>query len=123
MKRVLIADDEPHVIRVLKQVLMRAGYHVDSVNNGNEALNYLLENPLDILITDIQMPKMSGDQLCRVIDANMPDREFAIIVMTSRTEREHRAWASKIGNLTFLEKPISIRQLLSELEVCSSRVG
>ncbi|PLY15040.1 MAG: hypothetical protein C0631_07890 [Sedimenticola sp.] len=123
MKRVLIADDEPHVIRVLKQVLMRAGYHVDSVNNGNEALNYLLENPLDILITDIQMQKMSGDQLCRVIDANMPDREFAIIVMTSRTEREHRAWASKIGNLTFLEKPISIRQLLSELEVCSSRVG
>ena len=116
MNRVLLADDEAHVIRVLKQALVRAGYQVESANNGLSALEQIKNDPPDILITDIQMPKMSGDQLCQEIARSMPDRRFDIIVMTSRTEREHREWAAKIDRLTFLEKPISIRRLLSELE-------
>lgn len=116
MKRILIADDEPHVIRVLKMSLERAGYKVDTVPNGEAALESILKQPPDILITDIQMPRMTGEVLCCRIEELMPEREFLIFVLTSRTEVEHREWTANIENLMFLEKPVSIRKLVHMLE-------
>ena len=56
MKKILIADDEPHVIRVLKLSLEREGYEVDAVPHGEAALERLRVSTPDVLITDIQMP-------------------------------------------------------------------
>ncbi|MEN8177431.1 MAG: response regulator [Pseudomonadota bacterium] len=116
MKRILIADDEAHVIRVLKQSLARQGYEVESVLNGEAAFEKIRQCAPDILITDIQMPRMTGEQLCKKIQKTWPKREFLIFVLTSRTEIEHREWSRNIGNLMFLEKPVSIRKLLLEIE-------
>ena len=116
MKKILIADDEPHVSRVLKQSLERSGYRVDTVLHGEAALERLQESHLDVLITDIQMPRMTGQELCQRIQQEMPDRSFLIFVLTSRTEIEHREWSRQIDNLLFLEKPISIRRLISMLD-------
>ncbi len=116
MARILIADDEPHMIRLLRQSLQRIGYEVDSAPNGEVALEKINSTEPDVLITDIQMPKMTGEELCRHIQAEMPDRRFLIYVLTSRTEIEHRDWSRLIDNLRFLEKPISIRRLISSLE-------
>lgn len=115
MKRVLIADDERHAIRVLSQSLEREGYQVEGVLNGEAALHRVREAPPDLLITDIQMPRMDGEQLCKQIQTEMPDRRFAILVLTSRTEIEHRQWSRAIDNLLFLEKPVSIRRLVATL--------
>ena len=114
MRRILIADDEPHVIRVLQVSLERAGFQVEFVPDGERALESITSDPPDALITDIQMPRMSGDVLCRKLDED-PTREYPIFVMTSRPELEHREWARKISDLVFLEKPISIRTLISKL--------
>jgi len=116
MKKILIADDEPHVLRVLKLSLQKEGYEVDVCANGKEALDRLEPEPPDILITDIQMPLMDGEQLCRHIQQHMPNRNFLIFVLTSRTEIEHREWSRGIHNLLFLEKPISIRNLVEKLD-------
>ncbi len=115
MKRVLIADDEPHAIRVLKQSLERQGYEVEGVANGEAAFENISQCTPDVLITDIQMPKMNGEQLCKKIQETWPTREFLIFVITSRTEIEHREWSRNIGNLMFLEKPVSIRKLIGKL--------
>lgn len=115
MKKITIVDDEPHVLRVLKLSLEREGFQVKSFANGEDALNALRENPPDVLVTDIQMPRMTGEELCRQIQLEMPDREFLIFVLTSRTEIEHREWSRNIGNLQFLEKPVSIRNLIERL--------
>lgn len=115
MKKILIADDEPHVSRVLKQSLERSGYLVDTVLHGEAALENLQQSHPDVLITDIQMPRMSGEELCRRIQQEMPGRCFLIFVLTSRTEIEHREWSRQIDNLMFLEKPVSIRRLISML--------
>lgn len=115
MKRILIADDQRHVIRILAQSLERQGYRVEGVGNGEAALQRVREEPPDVLITDIEMPRMTGEELCRQIDREMPDRRFRIYVMTSRTELEHRTWAGAIGNLEFLEKPVSLRRLSNTL--------
>jgi CheY-like chemotaxis protein len=116
MKKILIADDEPHVLRVLKLSLEKEGYAVDVCANGKEALDRLEPEHPDILITDIQMPLMDGEQLCRHIQQHMPNRNFLIFMLTSRTEIEHREWSHSIHNLLFLEKPISIRNLVEKLD-------
>ncbi len=112
MKKIVIVDDEPHVLRVLRLSLEREGYEVASYGNGEEALEALRESQPDVLVTDIQMPRMDGEQLCQNIQAELPERNFLIFVLTSRTEIEHREWSRQIDNLQFLEKPVSIRNLI-----------
>ena len=116
MKKILIADDEPHVLRVLKMSLEKEDYEVDVCANGMEALACIEKQAPDILITDIQMPLMTGEELCRHIEEYMPERKFLIFVLTSRTEIEHREWSRNIRNLLFLEKPVSIRNLVEKLD-------
>ena len=116
MKKILMADDEPHVLRVLKMSLEKENYQVETCANGQEALEKLQVEHPDILITDIQMPKMTGEELCLNIKQQFPDRKFLIFVLTSRTEIEHREWSRQINNLQFLEKPVSIRNLIDSID-------
>lgn len=115
MKRVMIVDDQAAVLRVLRLGIEDAGYEVESSSNGSECLVKLCEGHPDFLITDIDMPRMSGKELCIAIEKQFPDRAFPIIVLTSRTELEHRNWTREIDNLEFMEKPVSIRRLVSVL--------
>lgn len=115
MNRVLIVDDEPHVIRVLKLALSRMGIKVDEAYNGASALEYLQTQQPSALITDIDMPRMDGRTLCNKISELFPNRGFPIFIMTARAELEHRQWARTIPNLTFMEKPLSIRKLTKAL--------
>jgi CheY-like chemotaxis protein len=120
MNRILIVDDEPHVLRVLKLSLEREGYVVEVCANGREALEIIQRESPDVLITDIYMPIMDGEELCRIIEQSMPQRDFLIFILTSRTEIEHREWSRDISNLQFLEKPVSIRELTEKLALCSA---
>ena len=114
-KRILVADDEPHVQLVLARSLEREGYVVQTVGNGVAAYESIVQAPPDVLITDINMPKMSGETLCQRIQEIMPDRRFLIFILTSRTEIEHREWSAALPNVKFLEKPVSTRKLLRQL--------
>jgi len=116
MKRILLVEDEAHIVRVMKMALERAGFAVETAGNGEEALKYLENGHPDVMITDIDMPRMTGRELCMRINADMPDRNFFIVVVTARTEIEHREWSRLIPNLGFLEKPVSVRKLVSRLE-------
>ena len=115
MERILIVDDEPHVIRVLRMALEQSGYLVDDAANGIQAMEYLGKQHPDLVITDIDMPRMDGKELCMNINSTLPNRVFGIYVLTARAELEHRQWAKEIPNLEFMEKPVSIRKLLSKL--------
>ncbi len=115
MKRVFIVDDHAPVIRVLKLGLEEAGYDVETANNGSECLVKLCDGLPDFLVTDIDMPRMTGKDLCLAIEKQFPERTFPIVVLTSRTEMEHREWTGNIENLEFMEKPVSIRRLVSHI--------
>ena len=115
MMRILIVDDEPLVKRVLTLCLKREGYEVDSAGDGAAALERIRTQAPDFLITDINMPGMSGEELCRTIHTEFPQRRFPILVMTSSTGRESREWANNIPNTEFLEKPLSPRNLIARL--------
>ncbi len=116
MQTVLIVDDHQPVLRVLRLGIEGAGYRVETARNGSECLLRLCEEQPDFLVTDIDMPRMSGQELCMAIEERFPDRAFPIVVLTSRTELEHRNWTRDIDNLTFMEKPVSIRRLVAEID-------
>ena len=116
MKNILIVDDEAHARRITRLALTAGGYRVEEAENGLVALERIAESPPNVMITDIDMPKMNGETLCKMIQQTLPDRSFLIIVVTARAEHEHRAWAAEIPNLEFLEKPVSIRRLVSHLD-------
>lgn len=115
-RHILVADDEPHVLRVLTHSLQRQGYEVEAVSNGADALERVMQAAPDVLITDISMPKMDGRMLCERVQQAIPDRRFLIFILTSRTEIEHREWSATLPNVQFLEKPVSTRKLLSQLK-------
>jgi len=111
MKSILLVDDEPMTLRVMRQALEKDGFQITTAFDGKDALEKITANQPDVLITDIQMPRMTGKELCLQIQASMPDRLFPIFITTSLTAHEHRDWSGAISNLFFVEKPISLRKL------------
>ena len=115
MKKILIADDEPHVSMILKQFLERSDYQVTTVLNGQQALAEIGKEMPDLLITDVQMPKMNGIDLCEVVNRSFPELQKLIIVMTSRTDSNIRTWVEPYTHIELMEKPLSMRRLTSRL--------
>ena len=115
MKKILLVDDEPHVIKVLKLFLDKNGYQVSVASNGEQALAKVTTDNPDVVITDIQMPRMTGQELCNKINEGCTSSKPHMIIMTSRTDRELRDWVNKVPNLEFLEKPLSPRKLVNQL--------
>ena len=114
-RTILIVDDEPHVIRVLRLMLEREGYEVATAADGGEALDKIAARRPDVLVSDIQMDGMNGRELCQAVRARYPDELFPILVMTSMTAAEERDWVRKLAGVEFLEKPLSPRQLVARL--------
>lgn len=112
IKKILIADDEPYVARVLKLVLQQEGYEVNCVINGKLALDAYMENRPDILVTDVKMPNMTGRELVEAIRHTNGDYDTPIVVMTSTLESENRDWVGDINNVSFVGKPVSPRELV-----------
>jgi len=113
--RILIVDDEAHVIRVLRLVLEREGYQVEGAADGFEALDKMQTRRPDVMVSDIQMDGMNGRELCHAARERYPDEPFLILVMTSMTASGEREWVRKLKNVEFLEKPLSPRQLSTRL--------
>ena len=112
MNKVLIADDEPYITRVLKLVLQKEGYEVICVSNGREAFEAYTKSRPDMVITDVKMPYMTGRELVEAIRKTSADDDTPIIVMTSTLESENRDWVTGVANVSFVGKPVSPRDLI-----------
>lgn len=111
-----LVDDEPLVTRVLKRSLGKRGFDVTAFHDGNDVLEAVALTAPDVLITDIEMPLMTGRELCEAITAKYPDRSWPIFIVTSAPDLVHREWSSRLDDVHFVEKPVSIAQLSLALE-------
>lgn len=110
--KILIAEDEPYISRVLKLVLQKAGYEVTCVDNGKQAMEAYMNTRPDILITDVKMPQMTGRELVERIRLIENNDVTPVVVMTSTLESENRDWVTDVENVSFLGKPVSPRELV-----------
>ena len=111
-----LVDDEAVPARIVRMALERKGYQVDVFRNGLEALEQIRSCQPDGLITDIEMPVMTGEELCKHISSEIPDRSFPIFVVTSVPDQIHRQWTGEMHDVHFVEKPVSINQLTEALQ-------
>lgn len=116
MKRILIVDDHPHVIRVVRLALERNGYRVDTAANGEIALEMLGASPYDAMITDVEMPRMDGQALCETMHRRYPDRSPFTLVVTGKASPALKTWAAALPNTEYLEKPLSLQRLGERLQ-------
>ena len=114
--RILVVDDEPHALRVVKLGLDRKGYDVTIAHDGLEALERLTEHAFDVVITDMQMPHLDGRGLCEGMQAVLRGPRPLTLVVSGSTEEALRDWAKTLDNTEFIEKPLSLRRLSVRLD-------
>ena len=95
MISVMVVDDEPTTRRVVRLALENAGYEVATAGDGAEALKILRDRRFDVLVTDLNMPRMDGRELCEAIAAECAGHEPLIFVLTARPGEGHRTWATR----------------------------
>ena len=110
---VLVVDDSLTVRRVTQRLLVREGYRVVLAKDGMEALERLAEERPQVVLSDIEMPRMDGFDLARNIRNDERLRELPIIMITSRIAEKHREHAMQLGVNHYLGKPYSEEELLS----------
>ncbi|MCA9669197.1 MAG: sigma-54-dependent Fis family transcriptional regulator [Myxococcales bacterium] len=108
-KKILVADDETNLRRVLGAILKREGHQVLSAENGAEALELLARNDVDAVITDLRMPKVDGMELLERTVADYPD--VPVIVLTAHGSVDNAVTAVKLGAFDYLEKPFEQEQI------------
>ncbi len=115
-KVILIVDDEAPIRRVIELKLKNGGYDVLSATDGEEALRIIKNEKPDAVITDINMPKMDGKELCETSDPLKQERPFLTIIMTARIMPDERVWIDKMRDTIFMEKPFSPSRLLESID-------
>ncbi|NLX14623.1 MAG: response regulator [Phycisphaerales bacterium] len=116
MKRILVADDETHILNVVSIKLSNAGYQVDTAEDGAEAYRAALAHPPDLLITDYQMPNLSGVELCAKLAADEPTRFIPTILLTARGYSISPQDKTTAGIKRVIDKPFSPREVLACVE-------
>lgn len=114
MKRVLLVDDDINLCKVIGYQLQKNGFEVTSANRGNAALAYFQKQEFDIVITDIQMPDITGIQVLKAIRRR--NRQVVIIIITAHGSIDNAIEACQLGADDYLTKPFSKEQLLFAIE-------
>lgn len=112
---VMVVDDSLTVRRVTCRLLEREGCDVLIAKNGAEAVEILQKTTLDVMLVDLEMPKMNGFELIKKVRANPETALMPIIIISSRSAEKHRKIASDLGVNVFLGKPYKEDELLSHL--------
>lgn len=111
--KILVAEDEPQLLRVLTVAMEHAGYDVDPVDNGLKAVEHAKENSYDVIMLDIMMPVMDGITALKKIRES-GDKTY-ILMLTAKAEVDDRVTGLDSGADDYLTKPFSLKELLARL--------
>ena len=113
---IVIADDSISVRKFVGRMLEKAGYRVKLASDGLEAAELVAQHGCHLIITDLEMPRMTGYELMAQLRQSPSTRRIPVMVVTSRAGEKHRDRAVKEGAATFLTKPVQEEQLISAVE-------
>jgi two-component system, OmpR family, KDP operon response regulator KdpE len=117
--RVLVADDEPAIRRVVGALLSARGYAVDDARSGEEAVMAIRARSADFVLLDINMPGMGGIEACRRIRSSFPD--IGILMITVRDSEDDTVEALEAGADDYIKKPFRARELLARMDALMRR--
>ena len=116
MKKVVIAEDDYQIRSLLAHAIEDMGYLCIQCSTGTKALHVLQDNPdIDLLITDMIMPELSGEDLIKILRCREQTKEMPIVIISALTRYEDIAYLLDLGASRFLTKPIDFEELESAL--------
>lgn len=115
-KRVLVVDDEVHIVHVVAIKLRNNGYEVISADNGAEAFDLACKEKPDIIVTDYQMPVMSGMELVEKLRQSNETEDIPVIMLTARSFAISQEQQEDLKISSCLSKPFSPKELLGNIE-------
>jgi CheY-like chemotaxis protein len=118
-QRVLVAEDNAALAAVVRFHLERAGLQVDLARNGREAWNLLQSRSYAVVVTDQQMPEMSGSEICRRMRLDSRLADIPVLMVTAKSlELESSRLREELGVREVLPKPFSVCELMERVQDC-----
>ena len=115
-KKILVVDDERHIVRLVEVNLQRAGYEVVTAFDGVEALEKVQSEKPDMIVLDVMMPRKDGFEVLQDLQANPGTADIPVIMLTAKAQDADifRGWSSGVSS--YLTKPFNPRELLTFVE-------
>ena len=115
-KTVLVADDDPVILRLIQVNLELEGYDVLTANNGQEAVDQAAESHPDLVILDIMMPRLDGYQACEALKSNAETEAIPVIFLSAKAQQSDIEKGKSFGVADYLTKPFDPSELLEVVE-------
>jgi DNA-binding response OmpR family regulator len=110
--RVLIVDDEPHIVLSLEFLLQRAGYETVSAADGEAGLAMVRQQRPDLVLLDVMMPKRNGYEVCQAIKADPDVRGVPVIMLTAKGQEVEVLKGLELGASAYVTKPFGNAEIL-----------
>ncbi len=118
-RKVLVVEDEEKIVEFIESYLKNSGYEVYKALSGRDALKLFADNKIDLILLDLMLPDISGEQICREIrrKSNVP-----IIMLTAKTSEENILNGLNIGADDYITKPFSPREMVARVNAVFRRI-
>jgi DNA-binding response OmpR family regulator len=110
-QRILVVEDEPDLLALVRINLEQAGFEVETAENGNDALAALRRAPPDLMILDLMLPDVPGTEICRRVRGSAELSELPVIMLTAKADEVDRVVGLELGADDYVTKPFSPREL------------
>lgn len=120
-EKILIVDDEEHIIELLKFNLLNSGYEVLTANNGVDAVKIAKAEKPNLLLLDLMLPGIDGFDVCKEIKRNNEMKNTTIIMLTAKGEELDKILGLELGADDYITKPFSVRELLARVKAVLRR--
>lgn len=115
-QRILVVDDNAFYLRVLADILHNAGYEAYTTQDGSQVIEIVNDNPPDIILLDLIMPKLDGFEICKLLKDNYLTKDIPIIMVTARTDSESIKKALELGVFDYIKKPIEEIEVIARVQ-------
>ncbi len=121
MTRILVVEDDRDIAELVGRYLEKAGFAVDLVSAGRDALVAIGKRPPDLMVLDLMLPQVDGLEICRAVRANEKTAAIPIIMLTARAEESERIVGLEMGADDYIAKPFSPNELVARVRALLRR--
>ena len=119
--RVLIVDDEPHIVISLEFLMKQEGYEIEVARDGKEALSALTDFQPDLVLLDVMLPHHDGFEICQMIRENPEWESVKVIILTAKGRQSDITKGMALGADDYITKPFSTKELVQKVSEMLSR--
>lgn len=120
-EKILVVDDEAHIVELIKYNLENAGYRTQEAANGREAIYAAQKGGVDLIILDIMLPDIDGLEVCRELKSKESTAPIPIIMLTAKGEEFDKVIGLEMGADDYITKPFSVRELMARVKAILRR--